>query len=236
MCGAAGAAPATGCAGAAAGRGGVGHPASQHAANSTPERPILQRLDTSLSLSPMGIRNTTRRWGSLAQTLHWLIVALIIAQATLGLIAVRLPHSERQVAVYAYHKSIGITILALAAFRLAWRWLNPTPELPATLKPYERTLAHLSHAALYALLFALPLTGWTMSSARGFPVSWFGFFQLPDLVPKSRPLYNALVDTHVALACTLAVVVALHIAGALKHHFVLRNDVLRRMLPYPGYD
>ena len=71
-----------------------------------------------------------------------------------------------------------------------------------------------------------------MSSARGFPVSWFGFFQLPDLVPKSRPLYEALVTTHVTLVCVLAVVVALHVAGALKHHFVHKDDVLRRMLPF----
>jgi cytochrome b561 len=184
----------------------------------------------------MGIRNTTRRWGSLTQTLHWLIVVLIIVQVTLGLTAVQLPHGERQLAFFAYHKSVGITVLALAIIRLAWRWLNPIPELPPTLKPYERVLARFTHAALYVLLFAMPLTGWTMSSARGFPVSWFGFLQLPDLVHKSKPLYNALVDTHAALACALGVVVALHIAGALKHHLVLKDDVLRRMLPFPGND
>jgi cytochrome b561 len=77
----------------------------------------------------------------------------------------------------------------------------------------------------------VPLTGWTMSSARGFPVSWFGFFTLPDLVPKSKPLYDALVTTHVTLAWTLVAVVALHVGAALKHHFYLKDDVLRRMLP-----
>jgi cytochrome b561 len=233
MCAATAGVPATGCAGAGAGRGGVGHPASQHAGNSAPNTRTLQRLVTPLSLSLMGIRNTTRRWGSATQTLHWLIVALIIVQATLALIAAELPLGERKLATLAYHKSVGLTILALATLRLLWRWLNPTPELPATLKPYERALARFTHAALYVLLFALPLSGWTMSSARGFPVSWFGFFQLPDLVPKSKPLFKALVDTHAALACTLAVVVALHIAGALKHHLVLKDDVLRRMLPFP---
>ncbi len=81
------------------------------------------------------------------------------------------------------------------------------------------------------LLFAIPLTGWTMSSARGFPVSWFGFFQLPDLVPKDKALYEALVSTHETLAWTLAAVVALHVGAALKHHFMLKDDVLRRMLP-----
>ena len=184
----------------------------------------------------MAIRNTPRRWGSVTQTLHWLIVALIVVQVTLGLIAVQLPHGEKQLATFAYHKSVGITVLVLAIVRLAWRWLNPTPELPTTLKPYERVLARFTHASLYVLLFALPLSGWTMSSARGFPVSWFGLFQLPNLVPKSKPLYASLVDTHATLACALGVVVALHIAGALKHHFVLRDDVLLRMLPFTGND
>jgi cytochrome b561 len=184
----------------------------------------------------MAIRNTTRRWGALTQTLHWLIVALIILQVTLAAIAEKLPISSRKITVFAYHKSVGLTILALALIRLAWRWQNPTPELPPTLKPHERALARFTHAALYGLLFALPLSGWTMSSARGFSVSWFGLLQLPDLVPKSHALYEALVATHVTLACALAVVVALHIAGALKHHFVLKDDVLRRMLPFARND
>jgi cytochrome b561 len=87
---------------------------------------------------------------------------------------------------------------------------------------------------LYVLLFAMPLSGWMMSSARGFPVSWFGFIQLPDLVPKSKPLYDAFLTTHEVLAWTLGAVVTLHVAAALKHHFVLKDDTLRRMLPFPG--
>jgi cytochrome b561/polyisoprenoid-binding protein YceI len=179
----------------------------------------------------MSLRNTPERWGSLSQFLHWLIVVLIALQAALGLTGILLPLGLEKLAVFARHKSIGITILGLAALRLLWRWLNPTPPLPSNLAPFERFLARLTHAALYVLLFAMPLTGWMMSSARGFPVSWFNLFQLPDLVPKSEPLYNAMVTTHAALAITLAAVVALHIAGALKHHFVLKDDTLRRMLP-----
>jgi cytochrome b561/polyisoprenoid-binding protein YceI len=179
----------------------------------------------------MSIRNTPERWGSLSQLLHWLIVALIALQATLGLIGLMLPLGVEKLAVLARHKSIGITILALAALRLVWRWLNPTPRLPSNLKPHERFLARFTHAALYAILFAMPLTGWIMSSARGFPVSWFNLFQLPDLVSKSAALYHAMVMTHALLAGALGVTVALHIAGALKHHFVLKDDTLRRMLP-----
>jgi cytochrome b561 len=123
----------------------------------------------------------------------------------------------------------------LACLRLGWRWANPTPTLPDTLKPYERSLARFTHALLYVLLFAVPFTGWTMSSARGFPVSWFGLFTLPDLVPKDKSLYNMLVTTHTVLAWILGGVVTLHLGAALKHHFMLKDDVLRRMLPFASH-
>jgi cytochrome b561/polyisoprenoid-binding protein YceI len=180
----------------------------------------------------MTLRNTSDRWGAISQLLHWLIVALIALQATLGLTGRWLPLGVEKLAILARHKSIGITILGLATLRLLWRWLNPTPLLPSNLKPHERWLAHFTHAALYVLLFAMPLTGWIMSSARGFPVSWFNLVQLPDLVSKSEALYDAMVTTHAALAIALLLTLAVHIAGALKHHLVLKDDTLRRMLPF----
>jgi len=183
----------------------------------------------------MAIRNTTRRWGAIAQLLHWLIALFIIAQFTLALLFADLPAGARKLTLLARHKSIGISILMLACLRLGWRWANPTPTLPDTLKPYERSLARFTHALLYVLLFAVPFTGWTMSSARGFPVSWFGLFTLPDLVPKDKSLYNMLVATHTALAWILGGVVTLHLGAALKHHFMLKDDVLRRMLPFASH-
>jgi len=180
----------------------------------------------------MTIRNTTSRWGAIAQLLHWAIVVLIIVQVTLASLADDLPLGMKKLALLARHKSFGITILGLAVLRLLWRWMNPTPPLPDTLKPYERVLAKFTHAALYILLFAMPLSGWMMSSARGFPVSWFGFFQLPDLVPKNKTLYDLFLGTHEALQWVLYTVVALHVLAALKHHFMLKDDVLKRMLPF----
>ena len=106
------------------------------------------------------------------------------------------------------------------------------PRRPPRGARYERALARLTHRLLYVLLFAVPLSGWLMSSARGFPVSWFGFFQLPDLVPKNKVLYQALLTTHGILAWTLGIVATVHLLAALKHHFVLKDDVLRRMLPF----
>ena len=185
-------------------------------------------------LSVMVMRNTTERWGAVSQLLHWLIVVLLIVQVTLAEMADELPIGMKKLTLLARHKSVGITILGLALLRLAWRLYNPTPLLPGTLRPYERALARFTHVMLYVLLFAMPLSGWMMSSARGFPVSWFGIFQLPDLVSKNKALYEALVTTHVTLALVLAAVVTLHLAGALKHHFIHRDDVLRRMLPLPS--
>jgi cytochrome b561 len=179
----------------------------------------------------MSLRNTTHRWGWLSQFLHWLVVVLIVLQVTLGLMAEDLPPGVRKLGLLVRHRSVGITILAVVVLRLLWRWANPTPALPPTLKSWESSLARLTHVLLYVVLFAMPLSGWMMSSARGFPVSWFGFLQLPDLVSKNKPLYNALVSTHICLSYVLYAVVALHVAAALKHHFVLRDDVLRRMLP-----
>jgi cytochrome b561 len=180
----------------------------------------------------MALRNTTERWGALSQIFHWVVVALVITQVILAKIAEGLPLGVEKLATLARHKSVGITILLLAALRLLWRWANPVPLLPETLRPYERRLANFTHAALYALLFAMPISGWAMSSARGFPVSWWGLVQLPDFVPASRSLYDTLHETHETLAYALGLMVLLHVAAALKHHFMLRDDVLRRMLPF----
>ena len=180
----------------------------------------------------MPIRNTTLRWGSIAQLFHWVIVVLVITQFVLANEYHHLPLGLAKLGVIAKHKSVGITIFALAVLRLVWRFLNPTPQLPDTLKPYERVLANVTHFALYAILFLMPITGWIMSSARSFPVSWFGLFQLPDLVAPNRPLYDVLQETHDTLAWLLVGVATLHLLAALKHHFVLKDDTLRRMLPF----
>lgn len=180
----------------------------------------------------MPIRNTTARWGVIAQAFHWIIVVLVITQFVLGIQYNNLPLGLQKLVVIARHKSIGMTIFALAILRLLWRFMNPTPPLPDTLKPYERLLAHVTHFALYAIILVMPVTGWIMSSARNFPVSWFNLVQLPDLVGPNRALYDTMVTIHDALALTLVGVAILHVLAALKHHFILKDDTLRRMLPF----
>ena len=179
----------------------------------------------------MPVRNTTNRWGSVAQLLHWAIVILIIVQFVLGYRS-HWATGLKKLSTVVPHKSWGITILALAVLRLVWRLVNPTPLLPTNLKPWERTAAHVTHYGLYILLFVMPLTGWIASSARSFPVSWFGMVQLPDFVAPNRPLYDTLMTFHYWLSWTLVVLAVLHVGAALKHHFVLKDHVLRRMLPF----
>ncbi len=179
----------------------------------------------------MPVRNDRGRWGTVSQTLHWLVVVMIVAQVTLALIFKQMHRGPEAAALIGVHKSLGMTILVVAALRLAWRWANPVPDLPATLRTYERILARSTHAALYALLFAMPLTGWLGSSAFGFTVRWFGLFAIPNLIARDKPLGHVLYATHSVLALALGLVLALHIAAALRHHWMLKDGVLRRMLP-----
>ncbi len=180
----------------------------------------------------MQLKNTAERYGAIAKLFHWTIVALIIAQYILIERAHDLPQSLQKLKLYTYHKSVGITILALAVLRLLWRWANTVPPLPPTLRPVESVLARVTHVALYALIFAMPLSGWIMSNAENFPVSYFGWFTLPSLVAPDRSLGELMEETHELLFIALLSVALLHMAAALKHHFWLKDDVLRRMLPF----
>jgi cytochrome b561 len=180
----------------------------------------------------MSFRNTKSSWGSASKALHWTVVLLIITQWLIAMRADSLPLGMAKIEALAWHKSLGLTILMLAVVRLAWRWMNPVPDLTTETRPWERLLAKLSHLLLYALIFALPLSGWLMSSAKNYPVSWFRLFQFPDLVAPDERLFQQMRELHHLLFGVLVVVALLHIAGALKHHFIDRNDVLRRMLPF----
>ena len=115
--------------------------------------------------------------------------------------------------------------------RLTWRAFNPVPAPPPNTPKWQQIAARISHFLLYALLIVIPLLGWSMSSARNFPVSWFGLVTLPDFVAPNRAAYEFLHDAHTTLAKVLIVVALLHAAAALKPHFIDRDNVLRRMLP-----
>lgn len=179
----------------------------------------------------MGLRNTPERYGSVAQALHWVIVLLLIGQVAVGKIAEEMPDGFGKLVLLARHKSVGITILALAAIRLAWRLFDRPPP-PPPMPRWQLVASRTTHWGFYALLFAMPLTGWMMSSASNYPVSWFGLVQLPDFVAPDRDLKHLFEEIHETLAKALIALALLHVAAALKHHFVDRDGLLQRMLPW----
>lgn len=180
----------------------------------------------------MQLKNSATKYGALAQLFHWAIVVLVITQFVLAQRADDLPRGPALIATLALHKSVGITIFALAILRLIWRWLNPVPPMPSSAPRWQQYAARVSHFALYSLLLLMPLFGWLMSSARNFPVSWFGQFTLPDLIGPDERAYEFFHEGHEFLAQVLFFLAILHAAAALKHHFIDRDDVLMRMLPW----
>jgi cytochrome b561 len=177
-------------------------------------------------------QSSPTRYSAVAQGFHWIIAGLIVTQFTLALIADDLPLGVHKLAVLARHKSFGMTVLMLAVLRLLWRLFNRPPELPAGMSNIEKAFARGTHVLFYVLLFAMPLTGWLMSSAKNYSVSWFGRFTWPDLIAPNERAFELLKTTHHLMGWLLLTVAILHILAALKHHFWDKDDVLRRMLPF----
>jgi cytochrome b561 len=180
----------------------------------------------------MPILEARTRYDAVAQTFHWVIAALIVTQFVLAWSAEDLPLGLHKLVLFARHKSFGMTVLMLAVLRLAWRLFHAPPPLPEGMSWIERKLAPATHAAFYVLLFAMPLTGWLMSSAKSYSVSWFGLFTWPNLIGKSDTAFDTLRETHDVLSWALLALVVLHVLAALKHHFVGKDPVLLRMLPF----
>jgi cytochrome b561 len=182
----------------------------------------------------MLIRNSAERFGLVAKTLHWLTLALLIAAFALAVSMVNMPFSPRKLEFYSWHKWVGVTIFLVVLLRLGWRLANLVPPQPASIPQWQRRLAGLSHATLYAILIVMPVTGWIMSSALNLPVVYLGLVHIPSPFGVDRALGEAMKVVHLSLAVALLVLVTIHVLAALYHHFVLRDDVLRRMLPWPA--
>jgi cytochrome b561 len=173
-------------------------------------------------------KNTGDRYGIVAIFLHWIIAILILGQIFLGWYMTDLEISPTKFRLYGWHKEWGVIILFLVCLRILWRTVNVSPslnELPAV----ERITARIAHFILYFLMVTVPLTGWLMSSAKGFPVSFFGIFVLPDIISPDKNMGNIYNQIHVWLAYTLLAVICLHVVGALKHHFIDKDNILRRI-------
>ncbi|MEO8752176.1 MAG: cytochrome b [Casimicrobiaceae bacterium] len=171
------------------------------------------------------------RYSGIAIALHWLGALLLFCGFGLGLFMTGLEFSPAKFRYYAWHKWLGITVFLVAAARLAWRAGHPPPPLPPAMPAWQVRAARGTHALLYALMLAIPVSGWLYSSATGVSVVYLGLLPLPNLVAKDKELARVLLAAHQALNFTLATAVLLHVAATLRHHWVDRDGLLARMLP-----
>lgn len=171
------------------------------------------------------------RYNATAMLLHWLMAALLIALVAVGLTMSNLPVSPWKLKLYSWHKWAGVIAFTLALLRVLWRLSHRPPALPASMTPPMRLAAHAGHGILYALMLAIPLSGWLMSSAKGFQTVFFGVLPIPDLLSKNLELAHTLGQAHELLNYLLIATVVGHFLAAVKHHLIDRDDVLTRMLP-----
>ena len=176
-------------------------------------------------------KNTDERWGPVSQLLHWLIVLLILGMGTVGLVMTEMRNSPDKIQVYLLHKSFGLTVLALITLRLLWRLYAGAPKPVPGTPHWQERIASLTHGALYALVFAMPISGWLLNSAAGFPLRWFNLFNLPSIAAKNEALHELAVEVHEWLFWTLIAAALVHAAAAIYHHVFQHDATLARMLP-----
>jgi cytochrome b561 len=188
------------------------------------------------------MRNSPDRYGAVAMTLHWLIAAMVLINIGLGLYFVDLPQDFPGKSLFTQtHKSIGLTVLMLSVVRLYWRLMNPPPPLPAGTGAFVRITSKTVHWIFYFLLIAIPLAGWSIVSVSplGIPTQYFWQFVWPHIgflnglsMDERRALLPIFVNIHNTLAFLAALLIAIHVGAALYHHFIRKDSVLRRMLPW----
>ena len=173
-------------------------------------------------------------YDAVAIALHWLMAALLLALLTLGWFMVGLPdagYDTRKITLILAHKALGMLALALVALRFLWRLREPLPPLADGVPMWQQVAARLVHLLFYALMFALPLTGWVMNSAGGYPMTFFGWFEMPPITGPNEWLFHLCIAVHRWLAYAMAALLVFHAGAALHHHFLVRDDTLRRILP-----
>ncbi|MCY7388365.1 MAG: cytochrome b [Burkholderiales bacterium] len=172
-----------------------------------------------------------QRYSGVAKGLHWLIGLMILVSLGVGLYKVDLKLSPAKLQLYSWHKWAGVTIFALVLVRCLWRITHTPPPLPSDMPQWQRFIAETTHYILYGLMITIPLTGWLMSSAKGFQTVYFGVLPIPDLLGKNKELGETLNLVHKYLNYTMIAIISAHVGAALKHHFIDKDDILRRMLP-----
>jgi cytochrome b561 len=171
----------------------------------------------------------SERYNPVSILLHWAVALLIFAAFPLGMYMADLELSPTKLQLFSYHKWIGVTVFALVAVRLAWRAGHPPPPPIAGMPRWQEISSVAIHHLLYLLMIVVPISGWLMSSAKGVQTVWFGVLPLPDLLQKDKELGSLLEDVHQLLAFSMAFLVAIHFAAAIKHQFIDKDGLMLRM-------
>jgi cytochrome b561 len=173
------------------------------------------------------------RYSGVSKTLHWVIALLAFSQLAMGkLFEVEADEAD---GLFGWHTAFGLLVLALMLVRLGWRLTHTVPGLPRNTPGWQQVAAKATHIAFYALLVILPLSGWLLTSVEGDPVSFFGWFGVPSLpVPGGEASEDLIEEAHELFGNVLLVLAGIHVLAGLKHHYIDRDDVLRRMMPGSG--
>jgi len=182
----------------------------------------------------MKIKNSSTQYGVLSKLFHWSIALLILIQLYLGFWTVwMLPQNSPQANFYieGLHKPIGFMVSVLAILAILWKFKNPHPSFPDSMPTWEKIIARITHWLLYLSLLIMPLSGTIMSTAYGVPPNFFGLYQFPMFIEKNMKVAEVFFLIHQYASYLFSALIVLHILAALKHHFIDRDVVLKRMLP-----
>ncbi|MCW8919480.1 MAG: cytochrome b [Gammaproteobacteria bacterium] len=186
----------------------------------------------------MALQNSSTEYGLLSKILHWLMALIIITLIGVGIYMAELPRDTEEQKAYAFqfyglHKSFGVLVMLLVVTRLLWLRVSPAPALPAVFAAGERKMVKGLHAILYVLMLLLPLSGYLMSNAGGYPIHFFGLGELPALIGKSKEFGEIAHEAHEVMGIAMLLLIVLHAAGAVKHRLKDKggeSDILKRML------
>jgi len=178
----------------------------------------------------MGFKNTTNSYGSMAIALHWIMAVIIITLIIVGFYMTSLPDGDDKWKIYALHKATGLIVMALALFRWYWTLSSQSPQAVPGLSKAEIGISHASKWLLMILIVVMPFSGILMSLAGGHDIHFFGIFTIDAFVEKNETIGDAFHEIHEIAGWVIAIIVGLHILAALKHHLLLKNDTLNRML------
>ena len=176
------------------------------------------------------MRSDEVAYGAAARSFHWVTAALILTMIPAGFVMLDAPAGAIQNFLFDYHRSCGVVLFVITVARLVWRWKSPPAAIEEDIPLVQRIVARVVHFLLYVLLLIQPVVGWIGTSAYGAPIKVFWLFVLPPIVDKDKAVADTFLELHETLGLTMAALVAMHIGGALYHHFIRRDRTLMRMV------